>query len=107
MTTTYLAKDRFNHAIQCLAPGTTQTVSISGSSSATSNALGKDTVVIRVLSTTNCFIKIGTGTPTATTADTPLTASVPEYFRVDGSQTLKVAGIQMSGSGSLYITEML
>lgn len=107
MTTTYLAKDRFNHAIQCLSPGTTQTVAISGTSAATSNALSKDTVVIRVVATTNCFIRIATGTPTATTADVPLMASVPEYFRVNGQNTLKVAGIQMSASGSLYVTEML
>lgn len=107
MTDTYLAKDRFNHAIQCLAPGTTQTVSISGTSAATSNALGLNTVVIRVVATTNCFIKIATGTPTATTADVPIIASIPEYFRVNGNQTLKVAGIQMSASGSLYVTEMV
>lgn len=107
MTTTYLAKDRFNHAIQCLSPSTTQTVTISGTSAATTNALNKNTVVIRVLATTNCFINIGTGTPTATTSGLPLMASVPEYFRVDGSQTLKVAGIQMSAGGSLYVTEML
>lgn len=107
MTTTYLAKDRFNHAIQCLLPSTTQTVAISGTSAATSNALNLNTVVIRVVATTNCFIKIGTGTPTATTSDVPLMASVPEYFRVNGNDTIKVAGIQMSASGSLYVTEMV
>jgi len=107
MTTTFLAKDHLNHAIQALAPSTTQTVAISGTSAATSNALSKETVVIRVVSTTNCFIKIGTNTPTATTADVPLISGVPEYFRVEGYKTLKVAGIQMSASGTLYVTEML
>ncbi len=107
MTNTYLAKDRFNHAIQCLSPGTTQTVAISGTSAATTNALNKNTVVIRVVSTTNCFINIGTGTPTATTSSMPIIASVPEYFRVNGNETLKVAGIQMVSAGTLYVTEML
>ena len=107
MTDTYLAKDRFNHAIQCLSPSTTQTVSISGTSAATSNALSKNTVVIRVLATTACFIKIGTSTPTATSADMPLAANIPEYFRVNGNETLKVAGIQISSGGSLYVTEMV
>lgn len=107
MTTTSLAKDHLNHAIQALLPSTTQTVTISGSSAATANALSKNTVVIRVLATTACFIKIDTGTPTATTADIPISANIPEYFRVDGYKTLKVAGIQLTSGGSLYITEML
>lgn len=107
MTSTYLAKDHFNHAIQALAPSTTQTVTISGTSAATANALSKETVVIRVLATTACFIRIGTGTPTATTADTPISANIPEYFRVNGYETIKVAGIQSSAGGSLYVTEMI
>lgn len=107
MTSTVLAKDHFNDPIQALLPSTTQTVSISGTSAVTSNALSKETVVIRVVATTNCFIKIGTGTPTATTGDTPVIAGVPEYFRVNGNQTIKVAGIQMLEAGTLYVTEML
>jgi hypothetical protein len=107
MTTTFLAKDHLNHAIQALAPGTTQTVTISGSSAATANALSKNTVVIRVYSTTNCFIKIDTDTPTATTSDIPIASYSAEYFRVDGYKTLKVAGIQDSSGGNLYITEMI
>jgi hypothetical protein len=106
-TTAYLAKDRFNHAIQALSPSTTQTVTISGSSAATANALSKNTIVIRVLATTACFINIGTGTPTATTSNTPLASGVPEYFRVNGNETIKVAGIQLSAGGSLYVTEMV
>lgn len=107
MTTTYLAKDHFNHAIQALAPSTTQTVTISGTSTATANALSKNTVVIRVLATTACFINIGTGIPTATTSGTPLPANVPEYFRVNGYETVKVAVIQLSSGGALYVTEMI
>lgn len=107
MTTTFLAKDHLNHAIQALQPSTTQAVAISGTSAATANALSKETVVIRVLATTACFINIGTGTPTATTANTPIAANVPEYFRVEGYRTLKVAGIQLFAGGTLYVTEMI
>lgn len=106
-TTAYLAKDKFNHAIQALAPSTTQMVAISGTSAATANALNKNTVVIRVLATTACFIEIGTGTPTATTSSTPIPANVPEYFRVNGYETVKVAAIQLSSGGALYVTEMI
>lgn len=107
MTDTYLAKDRFNHAIQALAPSTSQTVSVSSSSAATANALNRNTVVVRLVSTTNCFIRIGTGTPTATVADVFLPAFTPEYFRVSGNNTLRIAAIQSSASGSLYVTEMV
>lgn len=107
MTTTFLAKDHLNHAIQALLPSTTQTVTIGGTSAATANALSKNTVVIRVLATTACFIKIGTGTPTATASDIPIPANVPEYFRVNGYETIKVAGIQLTSGGALYVTEML
>ena len=106
-TTAYLAKDRFNHAIQALAPSTTQTVTISGTSAATANALSKNTIVIRVLATSACFINIGTGTPTATSSGTPIPANVPEYFRVNGNETIKVAVIQLTSGGALYVTEMI
>jgi len=106
-TTAYLAKDKFNHAIQALLPSTTQTVTISGTSAATTNALSKNIVVIRVLATSACFINIGTGTPTATSSGTPIPANVPEYFRVNGNETIKVAVIQISSGGALYVTEMI
>lgn len=107
MTTTFLAKDHLNHAIQALLPSTTQTVTISGTSAATTNALSKETVVVRVLASVPCFIKIGEGDPEATADDTPLAANVPEYFRVEGYKTLKVAVIQLSVGGTFYVTEML
>lgn len=107
MTSTYLAKDRFNHSIQALAPSTSQTVAVSATSAATTNALDKNTVVVRVIPTTNCFVKIGTSTPTATTADMFMPAFTAEYFRVNGNETLKIAVIQQSASGSLYVTEMV
>jgi hypothetical protein len=105
-TVAYLAKDRFNHPIQALLPSTSQTVAIGASSAATANVLTRGVVVIRVVSTANCFVRIGTGTPTATTADTFVPAFTPEYFRVDATSGIRVAVIQQSGSGSLYVTEM-
>lgn len=107
MAVPYLAKDSFNHPIQALCPGTNQSVAISAVSAATTNALELNTIVIRVVSTTNCFITIATGTPTATTASTFLPAYTPEYFRVDAADTKKVAVIQQAASGTLYITEMV
>jgi hypothetical protein len=35
-----------------------------------------------------------------------LPAGVPEYFAVNGYETLKVAAVQNSTAGVLYVTEM-
>jgi hypothetical protein len=32
---------------------------------------------------------------------------VPEYFRVNGNETIKVAVIQLTSGGALYVTEMI
>ncbi len=111
MTQTLLAKDRFNHSVQCLKPSTTQTISFNaagGASVATSNALAAGTVVVRLLSTADCMVAIGTGTPTAAATSMPLGFGVAEYFRVDDtSAALKVAALGMgTATGTLYVTEM-
>lgn len=101
-----LARDKHNNPIQCLELGTVQTVSVSGTSAATSNAFGTNTTVIRVVCTSDCHIVIA-GTPTATTSHSLLPANVVEYFRINGEETLKLAAIQVSEAGTLTVTEML
>ena len=61
------------------------------------------TTIIRLVSTTDCHIRFD-GTPTATTSQMYLPASVVEYFRVTPGQ--KVAVIQRAAGGNLYVTEM-
>lgn len=106
MTDIMLPADKHDNPIQAMAPGVTQTIAFSGTSAATTNALSKNTVVVRLLATQPCFIKIGTGTPTATTSDMYLPAGIPEYFAAEGIYTLKVAALQVSAAGTLYVTEM-
>jgi len=112
MTQTLLAKDRFNHAIQCLEPGTTQTISFNaagGASVKTTNPLGGDTVVVRLLATADCMVAIGASSSvTAAATSMPLVANAAEYFRVDEpASALKVAGLGMgTATGTLYVTEM-
>lgn len=84
-------------------PGTSQTVSVSGTSAATTNAVGSYINKVRLRSTTDCFIKFAKS-PTATTSDMFLPAGETEYFDVKPGQ--KVAAIQSSASGTLYVTEM-
>lgn len=106
MTTTRLAMDRYNHAIQALKPGTCQTVAYTGTAARTTNAMSGDTLVVRLVATTDCFVLIGTGSPTAATTDMFLPGGQVEYFRVDGKDTVKISAIRSVADGSLYVTEM-
>ena len=83
--------------------GTTQKVTTSGTSAATSNAVGSQIRVVRLKATEDMHIAFGTS-PTATTSDPLLSAGETEY--VDISPSLKVAAIQASTAGTLYVTEV-
>lgn len=84
-------------------PGTTQTVTISGTSAAVSNAFGSSTHTIRIVSTTNCHYTLA-GTPTATTSHPYLPAGAIEY--IDVSPGEKIAFIQNAAGGTAYVTEV-
>lgn len=85
--------------------GTSQNVTVSGTSAAVTNAFAATTGDIRVVSTTNCWIAIG-ASPTATTGagSSYLPAGAIEYFHVTGGQ--KIAAIQDSAGGTLNVSEM-
>jgi len=85
-------------------PGTTQVVTVSGTSARITNALGGQTYQVRVVSTTACHVLVGDGNITATTSDAYLPANIPEYFTCSPGQ--KVAFIQNAAGGSAYVTEM-
>ena len=72
----------------------------------TTAALPAGTACVRVYSTTDCFIEIGTA-PTAV-ADTGmyLVGGMPEYFECQTNSALgpKVSAIQVSAGGTLYVT---
>lgn len=108
MTTTYLAKDRFQHPIQALEPDVIQNISFtSGASAVTANNIGGNTVVIRVMATADAYIAIGpAATVTASSASLYLPAFLPEYFRVDQNAGLKVAARGVLASGTLNVVEM-
>jgi hypothetical protein len=86
--------------------GTSQNISVAATSAAVTNVFGPQTFEIRVVSTTNCWIKIGDGTPTAAAAagSTYLPASVVEYFHVSPGQRL--AAIRDSADGTCNVSEM-
>lgn len=108
MTQTYLAKDRFQHAIQVLEPGVVQNISFTNASStATTNNLNGNTIVIRVVATVDCYVAVGpSASVVASSNSLYLPAFLPEYFRVDQNAGWKVAARGVTGSGVLNVVEM-
>lgn len=101
-----LPTDDNGNRIQALKPYSTEKVSYTGTN-AQSSTFTDQIYIIRVASTTDCFIAIGTN-PDATSGDNLyLPAGSVEYFVVckDGTDKLGVA--QVSSAGDIYITEMI
>jgi hypothetical protein len=83
---------------------THQSVAYTGTAGTIANAVGAQTTKVRVLTTTDAFIKID-NSPTATSSDVYLPALQAEYFHITPGQ--KVSAIQVSGGGTLHVTEIV
>lgn len=103
MTTELARSHNKSETIQAVAPGTTQTITTSGSSAATSTAFATGSTIARIVATEDCHLAFATS-PTATTSDTFLPAKQVEYFKITAGE--KVAAIQSSTAGTVYVTEM-
>lgn len=84
-------------------PRTTQKVTFSGTSAATTNAIGAHITVVRLVATEPCYVAFG-GAPVATSSSIYLPADRPEYFTVNSGD--KVAALQVGSGGVLDVTEM-
>ena len=85
--------------------GTTQTVSYTGTAGRTTNALGAQTRVVRIVLTTTGFVAFGSVTFDATiTNGMHMVANREEYFSVNAGQY--VSAIQLSSGGNMYVSEM-
>jgi hypothetical protein len=103
MNMTKLATTNNGHPIQgAFHIGTSQDVAV-GIASASSAAVAFSTKAVRLFSTTDCRIAIGSGV-TATATSTFLPAGKPEVFLVTSGDV--VAVIQASAAGTLNITEL-
>jgi len=79
-----------------------KTVSYTGTAGTTA-VLPSNTVAVRVVATTACFIEITTaGTAAVANTGMYLPADSPEYFACPGS--VYVSAIQVSSGGSIYVT---
>lgn len=94
--------DNANHnGFQAIIPGISQQLSISGSSQQ-SAAFSATPNLVRLFATKDCYIEIGTN-PTATSSSMFLPGGIVEYFGLFSGY--KLAVLQASSSGTLYVTE--
>mgnify|MGYP000884903896 CR=1 FL=1 len=77
------------------------TVSYTGTAGTTAAVNGNATS-IRVMSTTDCFIEIGTAPTAVVNTGMYLPAFTPEYFTCPVNA--KVSAIRVSADGSIYVT---
>lgn len=87
-------------------PDTTQNVSVSGATARTSTAFTSGVEMIRIVSTTDCWYKVGSSSVEATTSDVFLPAGVVEILKIKGGADTHIAVIQNSASGTLNVAEV-
>lgn len=84
--------------------GQGQSVAYTGTAGTITNTLPEGTTAVRVMTTSDAYIRIGVS-PTAVTTDLFLPAYMPEYFPVYaiGPNLPKVSAVQVSAAGTLYV----
>jgi hypothetical protein len=85
-------------------PGITQNVAFTGTAGTITNPISSETYKVRVLVTSDAYITLDGTTPTSSNA-LYLPALSAEYFTTTPGQ--KVSAVQVSASGTLYVTECL
>lgn len=83
--------------------GTHQSVAYTSSAGTITNAFGAGTQKVRVVVTSAAYVLIAKD-PTATAASVYMPADSPEYFTVNPGE--KASAIQVSGAGTLHVTEV-
>lgn len=83
--------------------GATHEITTSGTSTQTSIAVGEQTRQVRIATTADAHVVRGKN-PTATTSDAIFFASSVEYMDIKPGE--KVAAIQNSAAGVVYVTEL-
>jgi hypothetical protein len=87
-------------AFPAIIPGSSQYVTVAGSSDSSTEL---DCTIVRLVTDTDCFVKIAQGSATASSNDMFMLANTVEYFGCSPGDV--VAVIQSSSGGTLYITE--
>jgi hypothetical protein len=83
--------------------GTHQSAAYTGTAGTITNAISAGVKKVRIEVTSAAYVKVGVA-PTATTSDPYFPADAAEYITVAPGE--KVSAIQVSGSGTLHVTEV-
>lgn len=99
----------WNAPFRVNAEQASQKVSYTAASAVCGTEFGSQTYVVRLIASTDCYIKFGktsaSSVLTATTSDMFVKADwTPEYIMVTPGQS--VAAIRASADGTLYVTEV-
>jgi hypothetical protein len=94
-----LARDVNSSAIQCLRPGTTQTVAVSSSASSSSAVTQR---VARIVATVDVHISVS---GTATTSDYYIPSNTVEFIHTYNGDTISF--ITGGSTGTAYVSEMI
>jgi|SRR4051812_3102165 hypothetical protein len=90
------------NGFDALYPGTSQALAVAGTS-AQSAAVGGNTTIVRIYATQDCWVALGPNPTAAANTSMFLAAGAPEYLAINPGE--KIAAIQASAAGSLYISE--
>jgi hypothetical protein len=83
--------------------GTVQNVSYTGTAGTTTNGATNGIQKVRLLATTDCYVKVSAAGTAATSSDTYLPALSAEYLTITSGE--KVSAIQVASAGTLNVTE--
>jgi hypothetical protein len=83
-------------------PGIEQKVAYTGTA-AQSTAVADTTRAVRLLATTDCFVRFGADPTATSTNGLRLTAGIPEVFGIIPGQ--RISAIRASADGTLNLTE--
>jgi hypothetical protein len=84
--------------------GTHQSAAYTATAGTITNAMGSQTYKVRIVCTTDAFVKVGDA-PTATTSDPLFPANSVAYVTITPGQ--KVSAVQSSAGGTLHVTEVV
>lgn len=85
-------------------PNASQVIAFTGVTAQSTAGSQTNSLLVRLVSDADCFVAFGVNPVANTTTSVFLPAGSPEYFKFEGSW--KVAVIQKTGAGNLYMTEM-
>lgn len=94
-----LARDANSQPIQCLRPGASQSVSVSGTAASSTSITQR---VTRICATVNVHVSVS---GTATTSDCFIPANSIEFIHTYEGDTISF--ITGGSSGTAYVTEMI